>query len=81
MPRPSTSGRPGGIRLLRHNPFPERPPRYVRAVLYRYRFTTWRERRESGAWWSRERIDEFVPPVWLREAGRGSAGGRGAERR
>ena len=69
------------LRLLRHNPFPQRPPRYVRAVLYRYRFTTWRERRESGAWWSRERIDEFVPPVWLREEGRGSAGGRGAERR
>ena len=28
------------LRLLRHNPFPDAPPRYVRAQLYRYRFTT-----------------------------------------
>ena len=28
------------LRLLRDNPFPDDPPRYVRAQLYRYRFTT-----------------------------------------
>ena len=31
---------PPTLRLLRHNPFPESPPRYVRAQLYEYRFTT-----------------------------------------
>ena len=31
---------PATLRLLRHNPFPDSPPRYVRAQLYRYRFTT-----------------------------------------
>jgi hypothetical protein len=55
------------IGLLRGNPFPERPPRYVRALLYRYRFTTWRERRETGAWWHRTLIGEFVGPIRLRE--------------
>src|SRR5271157_2763149 len=31
---------PATLRLLRRNPFPKSPPRYVRAQLYRYRFTT-----------------------------------------
>src|SRR5256885_1764135 len=30
------------------------PPRYVRLVSYRYRFTTSADRSRSGAWWSRE---------------------------
>jgi hypothetical protein len=57
------------VRLLRTNPFPDRPPAVIRATLYRYRFTTWDERRRTGAWWSRERIGEFVPPLTLRGEG------------
>jgi hypothetical protein len=55
------------LRLLRRNPFPPRGPRAVRAVLYRYRFTTWRERRASGAWWVRTRIGPYVPPIARRD--------------
>ncbi|WP_213574756.1 lipase maturation factor family protein [Rhodococcus sp. USK13] len=44
------------LKLLRHNPFPDSPPQHVRARLYRYRFTTWKERRETGAWWKREPV-------------------------
>ncbi|MEV4946784.1 lipase maturation factor family protein [Streptomyces sp. NPDC053755] len=55
------------LRLLRHNPFPERPPVHVRARLYRYRYTTWRELRETGAWWHRTLVREYAPPVRLRE--------------
>jgi hypothetical protein len=55
------------LALLRSNPFPDRPPRFVRARLYRYRFTTAEERRETGAWWSRTLIGEYMPPVALRE--------------
>ena len=51
------------LKLLRHNPFPEAPPTAVRAVLYRYRFTTWAERRATGAWWHREPAGEFMAPV------------------
>jgi len=54
---------PPTLRLLRHNPFPDRPPRYVRAQLYEYRFTTWHELRRDHAWWSRTRVGEFLPPV------------------
>jgi len=53
--------------LLRGNPFPDQPPRYVRARLYRYRFTTMKERRETGAWWVRTLIGEYMPPITLRE--------------
>jgi hypothetical protein len=60
---------PAIVRLLRRNPFPDRPPAVIRATLYRYRFTTWSERRRSGAWWSREPIGEYVPPVSLRGRG------------
>ncbi len=56
---------PATLRLLRRNPFPDRPPRAIRAVLYRYRFTTWRERRETGAWWERTRVGEYLPPMML----------------
>ncbi|MFC3572545.1 lipase maturation factor family protein [Streptomyces yaanensis] len=54
------------LRLLRRSPFPpDAPPRYVRADLYHYRFTTWRELRETGAWWERTYVREFMPPTRL----------------
>ena len=53
------------LALIRHNPFPSNPPTYVRARLYLYRFTTWRQRRESGNWWVRSLAGELVPPVRL----------------
>jgi hypothetical protein len=46
-------------RLLRHDPFSDRPPVRVRALVYRYEFTDWRERVATGAWWRRERVGEF----------------------
>ncbi|MFF9194218.1 lipase maturation factor family protein [Streptomyces sp. NPDC014779] len=64
------------LRLLRHNPFPDAPPALVRARLYRYRFTTWRELRETGAWWHRTLLREYLPPVGLQD----SAGRRGRPR-
>jgi hypothetical protein len=53
------------LRLLRHNPFRGAPPVWIRARLYRYRFTTWRERRSTGAWWVRELVSDYLPPVRL----------------
>jgi hypothetical protein len=56
---------PATLRLLAANPFPDRPPTFVRARLYRYRFATRAERREIGAWWVRELVGEYVPPLTL----------------
>jgi hypothetical protein len=53
------------LRLLHRNPFPDRPPVHVRARLYRYRFTTGRERRDTGAWWHRTYVREFLAPTRL----------------
>ena len=50
-------------RLFAKNPFPREPPRYIRAMFYRYRFTTLREHDETGAWWKREQLREYLPTV------------------
>ncbi|MFL5322062.1 MAG: lipase maturation factor family protein [Myxococcaceae bacterium] len=55
------------LKLIKKNPFPDKPPHAVRAVLYEYRYTTWKERRETGAWWVRKRLREYLPPITLRE--------------
>jgi len=55
------SGNDDIVGLLAANPFPARPPKWIRADLYRYRFATPAER--SGAWWSRERIGSYLPPL------------------
>jgi hypothetical protein len=53
------------LSLLRVNPFPAAPPRFVRARLYRYRFSTAAERGKSGAWWQRELVGLWFPAVSL----------------
>jgi hypothetical protein len=54
------------LRLLRRSPFrPDEPPLFVRARLFRYRFTTREERRASGAFWSRTPVGELVEPISL----------------
>ncbi len=54
-------GSPDVVRLLRSNPFPARPPRYLRARLYLYRFTG----RGAEAWWRRDDAGLYCPPMGL----------------
>jgi predicted DCC family thiol-disulfide oxidoreductase YuxK len=51
--------------LFLRNPFPQTPPRYIRAVFYRYRFTTAAEHRQTGAWWKRQELGEYLPSFSL----------------
>jgi len=44
-------------------PFPERPPRFLRAQHYRYRFAP--ANAQDAAWWQRELLGSFVRPVSL----------------
>ncbi|MGW5634710.1 lipase maturation factor family protein [Streptomyces sp. NPDC003832] len=54
------------LKLLRRSPFPpDAPPRFVRARLFRYRYTTWRELRATGACWVRTPVREYLPPTRL----------------
>jgi hypothetical protein len=52
------------LKLLAGNPFPD-GPKIIRARLYRYRFATAKERRETGQWWTRLLAGEYLPPVSL----------------
>ena len=60
-------GKSDVTRLFARNPFPEHPPRYVRAIVYRYRFTTAAEHGQSGAWWKRQELEEYLPTVSLEQ--------------
>jgi hypothetical protein len=57
------------LKLLRHCPFPDAPPALVRARLYHYRFTTRAERRETGTWWARTLVGEYLPPLRVDPSG------------
>jgi predicted DCC family thiol-disulfide oxidoreductase YuxK len=54
-------GSPAVEGLIATSPFPDHPPRYVRATLYDYRFTDAAVRRSSGAWWRRRMIGPYGP--------------------
>jgi hypothetical protein len=58
-------GSPAVLRLLAYDPFNGRPPRYVRGVVYRYRFTGVSA---GDAWWRRELLGDYSPTLSLSEA-------------
>ena len=49
--------------LLRTNPFPDAPPRYIRLELYHYKFVDKED--SSGNWWVRKRVEGYLPPLSL----------------
>jgi hypothetical protein len=49
------------LSLFAGNPFPGTPPRYVRAVLYRYKFA--KPGNPQGLYWNREKVDIWLPPI------------------
>lgn len=59
-------GNPAVLKLLRHNPFPLKAPRYIRAVMYDYKFSTWKQKKELGWWWQREYLGLYSPVMSLR---------------
>ena len=61
------------LALFRGNPFPQLPPRYVRAVLWQYWFTSTDEKRSTGDWWRRESLGLYAPELTLTEDGRFAA--------
>ena len=54
------------LSLLRENPFPDRPPRWIRAQLYLYHFTSRDEHRQTGHWWTRTPAGPYFPAVRLK---------------
>lgn len=56
-------GSPPVLRLLKENPFPDRPPATIRSLLYDYRFTDAATRARDGTWWRRQEIGVYCPTV------------------
>lgn len=54
-------GSPAVLALLRGNPFPDKPPRYIRAKMYDYVFTNFEVKRVTGNWWHRQLIGPYSP--------------------
>ena len=59
-------GNPDVLKLLAENPFPDEPPRYVRATLYDYSFTKLSAKHSEGMWWEREWKRIYCPAISLR---------------
>lgn len=59
-------GVPEVTALLRHNPFPDKPPKYIRATAYDYQFSSFAKKKETGNWWTREYIGEYSPVLYLK---------------
>jgi hypothetical protein len=57
------------LALFAANPFPQGPPRQVRAVLWQYWFTSMAEKREHGLWWRRELLGLYAPAIQLQPDG------------
>jgi hypothetical protein len=54
-------GSPEVLALLERNPFPDRPPHYLRAAFFDYHFTDLAARHASGAWWQRDLLGLYCP--------------------
>lgn len=63
-------GSPPVLALFERNPFPKAPPKYIRAQIYEYRFTSW----GSKEWWTRRLMSPYLPAVSLESFQQNQAG-------
>ena len=69
-------GSPAVLALLEKNPFPDRPPRFVRALVYEYSFSDRATRRRTGAWWTRRPLGVYLPEVGFKSSAEPVTSGR-----
>jgi hypothetical protein len=67
-------GSPQVLALLEKNPFPNAPPKYIRAVVYEYHFTDFATRQKTGEWWRRTPSGVYLPAISLRNDPGGPSG-------
>jgi len=54
-------GSPEVLSLMRYNPFPKNPPRFIRSQMYVYQYTTRKMKKKTGQWWTREYVSSYSP--------------------
>ncbi|MFZ0663779.1 MAG: lipase maturation factor family protein [Acidobacteriaceae bacterium] len=64
---------PSVLHLFAGNPFAGAPPKYVRAVLWQYWFTSLQQKRETGDWWTRKLLGLYAPTLTLQPDGKAAA--------
>jgi lipase maturation factor 1 len=57
------TGDPDLESLFAHNPFPNEPPKQVRAVMWQYWFTDRATKKATGMWWRREYLGLYAPAL------------------
>jgi lipase maturation factor 1 len=57
------AGSPDVVALFKTNPFPERPPRIVRAIVWQYWFSTREAKHTQGVWWTRQLLGLYAPTL------------------
>jgi lipase maturation factor 1 len=67
-------GSPPVLELLEKNPFPDAPPKYIRAVVFEYHFTDAATKKKTGEWWRRELVGGYLPIISLRTGPGGQSG-------
>lgn len=58
-------GSPRVLKLLRSNPFPDHPPKYIRALAYDYEFSDSEAKKKEGVWWKRRLVGIYAPTISL----------------
>lgn len=58
------------LQLFAGNPFAGAPPKYIRAVLWQYWFTSMEEKHNTGNWWRRQLMGLYAPVITLAPDGR-----------
>ena len=53
------------MELMESNPFPNKPPVYVRAQFYEYTYSS-SEKKAKGLWWDRRLLGLYFPMVHLK---------------
>lgn len=60
-------GSPGVLKLLKINPFPNKPPKFIRALLYRYHFSDLQTKEKTGKWWVCTFEGNYTPILSIKE--------------
>lgn len=59
------AGTPDVLALLNHNPFPDTPPLYIRALAYDYEFSSFQDLKSQRLWWRRKLKGIYAPSTSL----------------
>jgi len=59
-------GSPEVLALIKTNPFPNSPPKFIRAIIYDYKFTDAKTKKASGRYWNRELLGIYLPASSLK---------------